>query len=68
MRDQMPTTWRWRLLPAAVNVIASSCVVFVFCMLPEKNWIAIHVMDPWVAPAIAVSLLAMLAGYVWRTP
>ncbi len=62
---QLPLRWRWHLLPAAVHT-AASAGVFVFCSLPQKNWIARHIVDPVVAPAVTAASLIALGYYSWR--
>ncbi len=62
---QLPSRWRWHLLPAAVHAAATTGV-FVFCTLSQKNWIAKHIVDPFVAPTVTGASLVALAFYAWK--
>lgn len=62
----LPARWRWHLLPAAIHACATT-IVFIGCTLPQKNWIALNVVDPFVAPVITIAALGALASYAWRS-
>ncbi len=63
-RGAMPNRWAWHLAPAALNGGAYGAV-FVLCTLPQKNWIAQRIVDPFVSPAVTGGALIGLAAYGW---
>jgi AraC-like DNA-binding protein len=60
--DALPPRWWWHLMPALLHLVAYGAI-FVLCSVPQKTWIAQHVVDPWVQPVITVASLAGLALY-----
>jgi AraC-like DNA-binding protein len=60
--DALPPRWPLHLLPALLHLVGYG-IVFVACSVPQKTWIAQHIIDPWVAPAITVGALVGLAVY-----
>ncbi len=57
-----PPRWRLHLVPALLHLVSYGAI-FAACTVPQKTWLAQHVIDPWVAPAITAGSLAGLALY-----
>jgi hypothetical protein len=60
--DALPSSWQLHLVPALLH-LAVFGTIFVLCTVPQKTWIAQHIVDPWVAPAVTVASLVSLAAY-----
>jgi AraC-like DNA-binding protein len=60
--DALPRRWLLHLAPALLHLVGYG-TIFVACSVPQKTWIAQHIIDPWVAPAITVGALVGLAVY-----
>jgi hypothetical protein len=56
-----PPRWRLHLVPALLHLVTYG-TIFVAFSVPQKTWIAQHVVDPWVAPAITAGSLRRLRG------
>lgn len=63
--DALPRRWALHLVPALLHLIVYG-IIFVTCSVPQKTWIAQHIVDPWVAPAITVGALVGLGVYGWK--
>ncbi|HEX5818860.1 MAG TPA: helix-turn-helix domain-containing protein [Gemmatimonadales bacterium] len=63
--DALPPRWQLHLAPALLHLVGYG-LVFVWCSVAQKTWIAQHLVDPWVAPAITVGALVGLAVYGWK--
>lgn len=62
---RMPSRWALHLLPGLVHTVATSAV-FLFAGQSRKDWIALHIVDPYVAPFVTFASLATLALYAWK--
>lgn len=57
----LPRRWWGHLVPAAADFLFHF-IVFVSCTVPQKNWIAGHIVR-WTSPATDIASLMMLAIY-----